>query len=449
MEYSIEALSDVEKKITVSVPAQKVNATLDALVSQRQKEVELDGFRKGKVPARIVEERFGIEIRSRATEQLMKEQISSILDKENLNPVSTFTFEAESCFDIGRGRAFTFSCSVEVLPPVDLPDFSTCSIEVDDVEVRKSSLVRRTRNMLRRFGKLEKVSEKRCPQNGDIVLVAIRAYAGAAAFIGLDSPRKYVQINAGELPPEIERVLCALEAGDDGKGEFVCPDDYVDPDLRGKPVCFTVHLHEIFTEHLPDIDDELAGKLGQKDAKALRKYIFEQELNAELKRIKAKAQERLLKSILDSLDFTLPQSMLKKEVGAYMVATRNMLTGGGMSQSDTERVLEHIRSEAEASAQYQVKAQCFLMTVGYKENIKVYQRDAELAIRNMARESHQDYEKLREHLLKSGAINDLQERLMAAKALDFIYDKAHKIVVDKNGNPLPSPVSGENPASLS
>ncbi len=444
MEYAIDALSEVERKLTVRIPAERVNATLDALIAQKGKNLELDGFRKGKVPARIVEERFGIEIRSRATEQLMKEQISDILDREGLNPVSSLSFEAESCFDIGRDREYAFSCSFEVLPPVELPDFSACSVEVEDVEVRKSSLARRTRNMLRRFGRLEEVTEKRCPRNGDIALVGIRAHAGETAFVGLDAPRKYVQINGGELLPEIESTLRTLEAGREGEGEFVCPEDYVDPDLRGKPVHFSVRLHGIFTEHLPDLDDELARKLGQKDANALRKHIFEQELNAELKRIKADAEERLLRSILDTLDFALPQSMLGKEVGSYMVATRNMLAGSGMSQGDTERILERVRSEAEKSARDRVKAQCFLMAVGYRENIKVYQRDADLAIRNMARESGQDYEKVRDHLMKSGAISDLQERLMAAKALDFVYDRAHKIVVDRNGVPLPAPHVAES-----
>lgn len=439
MDYTIEALSTLERQLTVRVPAEKVNVTIDSLIARKKDGLELDGFRKGRVSTQIVEERFGVEIRSQATEQLMKEYISDILDKEVLNPVSSFRFDALSNFDISRNREFIFTCSFEVMPNIDLPDFSTFSVEVEDVVVRKSSLSRLTRNMIRRFGKIEEVKEKRHPRAGDIVLVTIRAHAGKKRFLGFDSHKQYIQISGEEIFPEIEKILCTLVKGSEGKGEFVCPDDYIDPEVRGSKINFSVFLHNIFIENFPDIDDELAHKLGQRDANSLKKYIFECELNSELKRIKAEGQQKLLKSILDTLDFSLPNSMIKKEVGSYLVTARNILAQNGIEHSESEQILKKIRYEAEKNARYQVKAQCFLMAVGYKEQIKVYQRDADLAIRRMAQESHQDYEKLREHLHKSGAINDLQERLMAAKALDFVYDKACKIVVDKDGKPLPPP----------
>ena len=138
MEHSIEVVSPVARKISVTVPAAGVNAVLDSTVRGFGANLSLDGFRKGKVPARVIERRFPEEIVSRATETLVNGQVSEILEKEGLNPISRIEFDSGDARQVERDQSFSFTFSFEVLPDsIELPeDMSALSVDVEAPELK-------------------------------------------------------------------------------------------------------------------------------------------------------------------------------------------------------------------------------------------------------------------------------------------------------------------------
>ncbi|MBO4318105.1 MAG: trigger factor, partial [Mailhella sp.] len=417
-----------------------VNAIIDSTIKSFGKDLSLDGFRKGKVPAKVIEGRFGDEILSRATDTLVNNQLSAILEENDINPVNRIQMEGDGPKRVARNTEFGFTCFFEVLPKIDLPeDLSTLSVEVEGPDLKPAEVEQLTRAVRRRYSTLEDVAEPRKPVTDDVVLVDIEGTYEGKPVPGMSSENFLMQLKDESAAPEVEGIVRTLEPGQEGTGTLVCPEAYPDPALRGKTVDLKVKLHKISEEKLPDMDEEFAKKVGFEDLGKLRKAIFEQALSNKLAEIKNRGQQKLLDSVIGGMEYPLPPSMLKKAANAYLVQARDYLKSQGVEPADMEATLTNMQAEADEQAKEQVKAQCFLMALGFREKVQVTEQDANRAIQQIAQQSGQEFDKVADQFVKSGAVSDLQEQLMANKALELMYNKAHKIVVDENGNPLPPP----------
>lgn len=440
MEHSIEVVSPVERKISVTVPAAGVNAIIDAAIRQYGAGLSLDGFRKGKVPARVIEKRFPEEIAARASDTLVNMQVQTILEKEDLNPITRIQFDGGQ---VERDKDFSFSFSFEVLPEIKLPeDLSALSVEVEGPELKPEDVENITTRIRKTMATLEEVTENRLPQDGDVVLVDVDGTTEGHQVAGMKADNFLMQLQPpkqDEKEGEVDRLIRTLHAGEAGESSMICPDDHPDPTLRGKTVDLKVKLHKINTEKLPELDDEFAAKVGMEDANKLRKAIFEQAMSNRLKEVRSKGQQKLLDSLLDAQDFPLPESMVNTHLSEYLSEARNYLARQGMSQEAIAESLKNMRDEGLVQARMQAKAQAFLTALAFRESIKVSEQEADRQIQQMAQESRQDYAKLRDAIWQNGMINDIQERLMAGKAMDLLYTKARKIVIGPDGKPLPAP----------
>ena len=174
MEHSVENVSPIQRKITVTVPAADVTAAIDKAVRRFGADLSLPGFRKGKVPAKVLEKRFGDEIRARATDELVNDAITEILDREKLHPMSRVQLEGEVS-PVARDTDLSFTFGFEVLSDdIKLPeDLSALEVEVESAEVSPAELEEITGRVLRSMARLEDVTEARLPGDGDVVLVDI------------------------------------------------------------------------------------------------------------------------------------------------------------------------------------------------------------------------------------------------------------------------------------
>lgn len=248
----------------------------------------------------------------------------------------------------------------------------------------------------------------------------------------------------GEKEGEIDAVILTLKPGQEGEGTMIMPEEHPDPGLRGKEARFKVKLHSISKENLPTMDDELAKRVGFQDEAQMRKIILDQAMNSKLRDVKSKGQNKLLESVIDSLDYPLPESLVSLHLNEYLAEARNQMMRQGADGNAMNESLERMREEGLVQARVQAKSQAFLMALAFREGIEVSENDVNRQIYQMAQESGQDFQKLAEAFYQSGRMDDLQERILASKALDFMYAKAKKIVVDKDGKPVAPPKTGDN-----
>lgn len=438
MEHVVESLSSVKRKISLTVSAQEVNTILDTAVRRYGANVTLPGFRKGKAPAKVLEARFHDEIVSNATDNLVNNHVTSVLTKENLNPITRIEYEAGSDSGLERDKDFSFAFSFEVLPEISLPDdLSALSVEVESPDLKPEELEQLTHRIRQSMATLEEVTENRLPQEGDVVLVDVDGSFEGKPVPGMKAENFLVQIHASDSPLEVDAIIRTLHAGEENTGMVTCPADFPDVSLRGKPIEMKVKVHKVHTEVLPEMDDELAKKSGFADIGQMRRAIFEQSMRNKMIEVRGDAQQKLLDSLLENLDFPLPESMVTMHTQAYMSEARRHLQEQGLDEEAVEAALANVTEEANTQAKAQAKAQAFLAALAFREKVRVTEKELEQQVQRIAKENRQDPAKLNETLWRTGMIDSIRDRMLSAKTMDYLFNKAQRILLGPDGQPLP------------
>lgn len=420
MNYTVEEISPVERKIAVTVPTDEVNAAILATTALYARDVEMKGFRKGKVPTSMVESRFKKRILEEATGDLINVHIGEVLGSLKLTPLAGLKVDAGQ---LDKDADFTYAFSFEVAPKFDLPLYTGLVVEeeavaIDDDEVGK--VVDRIRDNL---AELEDVTEPRKPVDGDVVIVSFAAL-GDAAFEGLKADNFQMEMGKGQSLPAFEEVIKSLDPGETKTQELDFPEDFINEGLAGKRVEMRIFLKEIKVKKLPEVTDELAAKAGFKDLDTMRQAIVASLSQNRKELVKSAAQKKLLDGLVEGLDFPLPPSLVEKNL-SYIVSDQvSRLERRGKSLASTGKTVEELRSEFMPEALALTKTQVFLMAVATAEGLTVQPEEVDHIIRQAAAQTGQDYEQLRQLHERSGTVFDIKDRLLADKAMDLIYAHA-------------------------
>lgn len=428
MSHNIENISATKRKISITVDANDVNKAIDGTIREYGKNLNLNGFRKGKVPASVIEKRFADEVYNYATENLINSSINKILDDEKIRPVSRVQFDdKENAQKLERSKDFAFSCTFEVLPEIELPkDFSEYSVNVDSDEVTAEETEAFILQLRRSMATLEDVTENRKPADGDVLMVDIEGTYEGNPVPGMSAKNFLMQIDDSKdaTNKEIDKLVRTASAGEEVSGTMVCPDDYANVEMRGKTIDVKVKLHKIHKQILPEFDDEFAKKVGFNDLETLKQAIETQLKQTKTAQIRNKAQQELLDTIVAKYDYELPESMVQKALSNYMMEARNHLGQQNIDPEEMLKALASLKEEGSEIAKKHAKNHVFLLALAFRENIAVSGQEVDMYVRQLAMETRQQYEQVRDHVIQSGMIGDIQERIMAGKALDLIFDQA-------------------------
>ena len=429
MAHSIEVVSPVSRKISVTVPAEEVNAALSAAAREVGASVTLPGFRKGKAPASVIEKRFAGEVISRATETLVERRVADILKEEDLKPMSRLDYEGGQ---ITRGQDLSFSFTFETLPDdVKLPeDLSALTVEMDSSEATEEEVAAFTKRLLKSTATLEEVKEARLPENGDIVTIDVDGDVDGKAVPGMKVENYSIQLSEpqdGKELSELDKIIRGLHAGEEGTGSMVCPEDHIDETLRGKTVNLRVKLNKISREILPELDEDYAKKIGFPDLDSLKKMIADQANHNKLTSSRAEAERKLMSSVLEGQTFALPEAVVKAQQEEYENEVREYLSQQGLDNAAIDESIKNMGEDSRKQAEERARVQVFLTALARREKIEVSAQEVDMQIMQMARQYNQDFHKLREALYQNGAVNDIQDRMVNSKAMNLMFDKAQKV----------------------
>ncbi len=429
MAHSIEVLSPVSRKISVTVPAEEVNAALNAAAREVGASVTLPGFRKGKAPASVIEKRFAGEVISRATETLVERRVADILKEEDLKPMSRLDFEGQQ---ITRGKDLAFSFTFETLPDdIKLPeDLSALTVEMGSSEATEEEVAAFTQRLLKSTATLEEVKEARLPENGDIVTIDVDGDVDGKSVPGMKVENYSIQLaepQEGKELSELDKIIRGLHAGEEGTGTMVCPEDHIDETLRGKTVDLRVKLNRISREILPELDEDYAKKLGFPDLDALKKMIADQANRNKAASVRSEAEAKLMDSVLEGQDFPLPEAVVKSQQEEYENEIRDYLSQQGLDKDAIDESLKNMAEECRKQGESRARVVVFLAALARREKLEVTAPEVDMQIMQMARQYNQDFHKLRETLYQNGAVNDIQDRMLNNKAMNFMFDKAQKV----------------------
>ncbi|MDD6088328.1 MAG: trigger factor [Desulfovibrionaceae bacterium] len=435
MESVVENVSATRKTLTLSFTAEEVNALLDEGVASYRNDVALPGFRKGKVPATMIEKRFGDEIRATVTQNTLQKNVDAALREKNLRPVGGMNADYSTLF----ARNIGFACKVtfDTLPEIDFPVYEGVEVNQDKVaDVTDADVAAVLDQLQHNYADVVNASEVRCPKEGDAAVVDYEGFDEKGEPVAdVKGVNLTVNIGKGEVLPDFEALLKSVKVGEEKEGPVAFPENYAHKPLAGKTVTFKVKLTAIRETILPELNDELAKRTGQDSMESLKEAIRENLRLQWIQGARGRAMDALLNGLLENLSFELPEKMVEDRTQRIKDDHLYQLRRAGQTPEKLGKTDEDMTKEAREEAIESLRPQVFLMALAQKENLSVSDYEISLAVYNIAQRAGRDYNELLDSYKKSGFIFDLQDRLLADKGMEFVYSKAKITEVDPNAAP--------------
>ncbi len=405
MHYVLDTSSPTEIRASISASAAEVD----------------DAIRRFKEDARLL-----------LADRLARE----VMEKENIDPVSHPMYEGG---DLKPGSSYDFTARLAVLPPIDLPDCSALEVRLPEPGLEQDELRGVYMAMLRQFATVEEVGDGRAAKTGDIAVVDIEALAGGEEVPGMQGRDLPVRLDdSGGRLKDVRALAEGLRVGESASGTMACPEEFPVESFRGKEISLKVTLKELRCEKLPTLDEDFAKKLGFSSLQEMEKKVLSDAMGRKMAVIKARAGEELLNGLLDKTDFPVPEPVRELFVRDEVIAGRDVMLRRGVPQEEIGRRVDAALPDIRARAERHARAHCFLLALASREGLQVPEKEMDDVIARMAGKDR-DPAELRKAMEKNGTFSDVHERLLAARAMEFLYSHARKIVVDKNGEPVQPP----------
>ena len=297
----------------VELPVERIEKEVDTRLKSVGKSVKIKGFRPGKVPAKVVRQRYGKQIRQEVLSDLMQQSYSDAVQQENLNPAGGPQIETEGGSD---GKSFTYVATFEVMPEVELKNLDKIKVERPEVEIADGDLdemIEKLRKQKATWSEVERASS-----DGDRVVVDFSGTLKGEPVDGGQGTEIPVVLGAGQMLPDFEKGLTGVKAGDDTTFKVKFPKDYHAEDLQGQKVDFAVQVHRVEEEVLPPVDDSLAEMFSVEDGglEQFRNDVLDNMRHEADQKSKASVREQLMEGLLDGNPIEIPQALKQQEIHA-------------------------------------------------------------------------------------------------------------------------------------
>ena len=364
----------LSREYTVVIPADEFEEQVTSRLNELSKTIQMPGFRKGKVPVSLLRKKYGPNVMGEALEKAVQEGSSKVMQDNDLRPAMQPKIEITS-FEEGKDLEYTMA--VDVMPEIDLGDFSKIKVERQVVESDESEVDKTLERMADAYKTAEPVTRKRKAKKGDVVNIDFVGKVGGEEFPGGKAEGYDLELGSGSFIPGFEDQLIGQNPGDELDVNVKFPDEYGAEDLAGKDAVFTVKINELKESKPAEIDDELAKKAGMDDLEALKQAIRDQHDQGFNQISRQKAKRVLLDALNDNYEFELPQGLVEAEYESIQKAFEQAKEQG---QEVEEMTDEEREADFRDIAIRRVKLGLLFAEVGRQNKIEINQDDLQQAI---------------------------------------------------------------------
>ncbi|HKT52378.1 MAG TPA: trigger factor [Candidatus Angelobacter sp.] len=427
------------QQVTVEIPAEEVAEREEALVQQYSKQARVPGFRKGKVPASVVRNRFAEQLREELLERLVPEYFRVAVMSGGYRPIS-----APSITDLkaNPGEAIRFTASFDVMPEIQLGDYKEIKIEKPNVQISDEDVEAEIKALQERQASFDPVEEDRALVDGDFAQVAFTATPkeDEAAKEGAPQQPKQakpaepvkmddvlVEIGSPTTVPEFSQHLRGAKAGEEKEFEVTYASDFHDRRLAGKTFSYHVKVNSIKKKSLPELNDDFAKELSPEieTLDKLREMIRENLREQRQHEAEHDAKEKLIDALIEKHDFPVPRSMVEHHIGLRLERGLRALAAQGMRKEDMKRMdFRRLSAAQEPAAIKEAKSGLLLHKIADAENIQVSDEELDREITSLAYHTQQSPDDVRKQLTQEDGMERIRARLRGEKALNFLYEQA-------------------------
>ena len=431
MKSAVETVNPTRVRLTVQVGFDELKPSLDAAYKKISRQVVMPGFRKGKVPARLIDQRFGREV-------VLEEAVNDALPKfyteaVRENDVQVLGQPDVDVTEFTDGSQLTFTAEVDVRPAIDLPDFSELAVVVDDAEVDEAAVDEQIQSLRERFGVLKGVD--RPAQNEDFLSIDLSASIDGEPLEDATASGMSYQIGSGALLDGLDEAVIGRSAGESATFTTTL----VGGEHAGEEAEVAVTVNSVKERELPELDDEFALTASEFDTLEELRADLRTRL-ARMSKIEqgAQARDKILEALLEKLDVPLPGSLITSEVEFRHESMREQLEQAGLTMEQylqTEgQSQEEFDADVAESARLAIASQFVLDAIAAKEQISVNEGELTQHLLRRAARSGMSPEQFASQLVKGNQVPLLMGEVIRGKALAVVLEAA--TVTDTSGRPV-------------
>ena len=331
MQVSVEATGGLERRMTVNVDEERIASAVDDRLKNMTRTVKLKGFRKGKVPFKVVKQHYGQQVRDEVVGEVLQSTFYEAVSQEKLQPAGSPSFD-DLKNEPGQGLAYT--ATFEVYPELELKPLAEQTVEKPVTEISDADIDKMIETI--RKQNITWQSVEREAKEGDRVNMDFKGMIDGEPFEGGSAQGVELELGSGRMIPGFEDGLIGAKAGEDRNLQVTFPENYHAEKLAGKAAVFETHINSIEEPVLPEVDAELAKQLGVEsgDLDEMRQEIrdnMQRELDT---RLRAMLKEAVMDTLLEANQIDVPKSLIENEEKALLQNMLQNLASQGMQQQD-------------------------------------------------------------------------------------------------------------------
>ncbi len=421
-----EKIDGNKVKLDIEVAAPEVDRAMDRAYRIIVKKVNLPGFRKGRVPRKILESRFGPEVlHEEALEILVPPAYRQAIEETELEPIDQPQFDVHS---LEAGKPLLFSATVEVLPPVELGTYKGLEIEQQEIEVTDAQVDQYLQGLREQQARL--VPREEGPaEMGDLVQIDFKGFVDGEPFPEGEAENYSLELGSNTFIPGFEEQLVGAVIDEQREVKVKFPDNYHRENLAGKDALFQVTVKQIRQKQLPDLDDDFAKEVSEKDTlEELKAEIKERLEKAAQAQAKAKLEEELIQKVTENSQVEVPDTLVNRQIDHMLHEMEHYLRYQGLTLEKfvelSGKTIDDLRADRRDEAVKRTKANLVLDALIKKEGITAEESEVDERIAQIAALYNDDPARVKELFEKQVRLSSLREEIQMRKAIDLLVREA-------------------------
>jgi trigger factor len=424
-----ETLNPTRVKLTIEVPFEELKPSLDQAYKKIAQQIQVPGFRRGKIPAAIIDQRVGRgAVLDEAVNNALPALYMQALQENELNPLSQPDIDVTKFED---GEVLEFTAELDVVPEIEVPSYEGLEVTVDDAEVSDDDVDEQVEALRARFGTLNDV--ERAAADGDFVTIDLSASQDGEAIEEAQATGLSYQVGKDTMLDGLDEALVGMSAGE----SKTFTTQLVGGELAGQDVEVEVRVTAVKEQELPDLDDEFAQTASEFDTvEELSEDLVERLTRGKRIEQANAARDAVLEKLLDMVEIALPDSVVAEEQAARRQQIDQQLAYAGMTfqayLDSEEQTEDEFTADLERRVRDSLAARFLLDKIAESESLGVDEQELTQHIVRRAQQSGQDPNEYIRHAMEHNHVPELVGEIRRGKALAQIVESA--VVKDESGN---------------
>jgi len=429
MKFNAKKIDEANAEVSATLESATIESSLDKIAKQAAKTMDVQGFRKGKVPVAVVKQRYADKLMQDAQGEALRDLMTESLKELNIEGSSLIGEPAVTKFDSQENGDIEVEMKMSMRPEFDLGDYKDLLPEIKTKKVTAKEIDEKIAEIASGSAPLTKIKRKRMVREGDFAVIDFEGFKDGVAFDGGKAEKHTLEIGSNSFIPGFEDQVIGMKYDEEKEINVTFPAEYQAADLAGAEVVFNVKLHEIQEKGEAEINDDLAKQLLPQEEDAtvdtLKEKIKEQ-IKAEKtnKYYNDELKPAYIESLVNKINFAVPASILEQEISQVLNnEIRGMSEDEIKALQEDAKKIEEMKTEATPRATDSVKATFIIDALAKAENVDVTDQEVTQTIYYEAMMSGQDGRAMIEQYEKMGYLPAIRMSMIEQKVITQLLDE--------------------------